>query len=92
MAFLRIAFFPDGTMEHWRVMAAAVGDVTIPEDRRAFAAGPTPGGWQVMQLWDSRDALDRFNRDVYRWRPASTGHTCSHMWTRSASTINTRPA
>ena len=65
MAFLRMAFFPGGTIEHWRVVAAAVGDVTIPGGRRAFASGPAAGGWQVMQLWDSRDALDRFNREVY---------------------------
>lgn len=65
MAFLRMAFFPGGTIEHWRVVAAGVGHAPLPPGRLAFASGPAPGGWQVMQLWNSRDALDRFNRDVY---------------------------
>lgn len=65
MAFLRLAFFPGGTAEHWAAVVDAVGDVSPPEARRAFAAGPVEGGWQVMHLWDSRMELERFNRDTY---------------------------
>ncbi|WP_442893248.1 hypothetical protein [Aquipuribacter sp. SD81] len=65
MAFLRLALFPGGTAEHWAAVVAAVGDVVPPAARRAFAAGPVEGGWQVVQLWDSREDLDAFNRAVF---------------------------
>lgn len=61
MAFLRLAFFPEGTDEHWRAVVDEVGDIEPRADRRAFVAGPVDGGWQVMQLWDDRAGLDRFN-------------------------------
>lgn len=65
MAFLRMAFFPDGSDHHWRRVVAAVGDRLPPEGRFAFAAGPVEGGWQVVQLWNSLQDLDDFNRDVF---------------------------
>jgi hypothetical protein len=65
MAFLRLAFFPDGTVEQWSAVVSAVGDVAPPAGRRAFAAGPVAGGWQVMQLWDNRKGLEDFNREVF---------------------------
>lgn len=65
MAFLRLAFFPGGTSQHWAAVRQAVGAIDVPRARRAFAAGPTEGGWQVMQLWDTREDLERFNHDVY---------------------------
>ena len=65
MAFLRLAFFPGGTAQHWAAVGQAVGDIDGPTARRAFAAGPAEGGWQVMQLWDTREDLERFNLDVY---------------------------
>ena len=36
-----------------------------PKGRRAFAAGAVEDGWQVMQLWDSREYLEDFNREVF---------------------------
>ena len=65
MAFLRLAFFPGGTAQHWAAVHRAVGDIGAPTARRAFAAGPVEGGWQVVQLWDTREDLERFNHDVY---------------------------
>jgi len=65
MAFLRLAFFPGGTAAHWEAVVEAVGDLPPPEARRAFASGPIDGGWQVVQLWDTRDALEQFNRKIY---------------------------
>jgi len=65
MAFLRLAFFPGGTAAHWEAVVEAVGDLPPPEARRAFASGPIDGGWQVVQLWDTRDALEEFNREIY---------------------------
>jgi hypothetical protein len=65
MAFRRLAFFPGGTAAHWDAVVNSVGDVSVPKARRAFVAGPIEGGWQVVQLWDTRDDLERFNRDIY---------------------------
>ena len=65
MALLRLAFFPGGTFAHWEAVVDAVGDVSVPAARQAFAAGPIDGGWQVVQLWDTRDDLERFNADIY---------------------------
>jgi hypothetical protein len=65
MAFMRLAFFPNGSEDHWEAVVAEVGDVLPPVARRAFAAGPAEGGWQVMQLWDSRADLEQFNDEVF---------------------------
>lgn len=73
MALLRLAFFPEGTAEQWAVVRSAVGDRPPPEARLAFAAGPCEGGWQVMQLWQSRADLEHFNEQVYRPAMAQMG-------------------
>ncbi len=65
MTFVRLAFFPDGTAEHHRALAAAIGDVQPPPGRLCFVAGPADGGWQVVQVWRSRAELDDFNRAVF---------------------------
>lgn len=65
MAFLRLAFFPGGTAEQWAAALQAIGDIPPPEGRRALAAGPVDDGWQVMQLWDSREDLEGFNRATF---------------------------
>ena len=65
MAFLRLAFFPGGTAEQWAAVVGSLGEVPPPEGRRAFAAGAVEDGWQVMQLWDNREGLERFNREVF---------------------------
>ncbi|GAA4990103.1 hypothetical protein [Kineococcus glutinatus] len=65
MAFVRLAFFPGATREHFAAVEAAVGDVAPPPARRLFAAGPVPGGWQVVQVWRTAADLEEFNRTVY---------------------------
>lgn len=61
MTLVRLAFFPGGTEEQYRRLAAAMGEPRPPADRLVFAAGPVPGGWQVLQVWRTRAALDEFN-------------------------------
>ena len=61
MAFARIAVFPGGTEAHHRTIVDALGDAHVdPEGRILFAAGPTPEGWQILQVWESREQLDRW--------------------------------
>lgn len=61
MTFVRTAFFPGGTAAHYAALGEAMGQVPVPEGRVAFLAGPTDGGWLVVQVWRSREELDAFN-------------------------------
>ena len=63
MAFLRMAYFPEATSEHFEQLARQMPPES-PSGRLVFAAGPVSGGWQVVQLWESRELLEAFNRDV----------------------------
>jgi heme-degrading monooxygenase HmoA len=61
MAFARIAVFPGGTEAHHRTIVEALGDAHLEaEGRILFAAGPTQDGWQILQVWESREQLDRW--------------------------------
>lgn len=65
MAFVRLAFFPGGTAEHEAALASALADAPVPPERLLFASGAVDGGWQVVQVWESRGALEAFNRDWF---------------------------
>ncbi|MVA75799.1 hypothetical protein GC722_07155 [Auraticoccus sp. F435] len=75
MTFARLAFFPGGTVEHYRALETAIGPVPRPDGRLVFAAGPAPGGWQVVQIWRSKDELDAFNAAVFLPAVARLGGT-----------------
>ena len=64
VAFVRLAFFPDGTSAHYGALAAELVAAPAPAERLLFAAGPVDGGWQVVQVWHSRAALDAYNEAV----------------------------
>lgn len=66
MAFVRLAFFPDGTLAQYEAMSHELATAPIPPGRHVFAAGQVDGGIQVVQVWDSREALEAFNRDWLR--------------------------
>ncbi|NHA67052.1 hypothetical protein [Phycicoccus flavus] len=70
MAFVRLAFFPGGTAAHEQVLADALVGAPEPPGRLLFASGAVEGGWQVVQVWTSREELDAFNRDWFlpAWR------------------------
>ena len=63
MVFVRLAFFPGGTAEHYAALQAVV-DAPAPPERYFFAAGPVDGGWQVVQAWRSQEDLEAFNDAV----------------------------
>lgn len=61
MAFARVATFPQGTEAHHRVLVEALGDAHVdPSGRILFAAGPVDDGWQILQVWEDRDQLERW--------------------------------
>ena len=63
MAFVRLAFFPGGTPEHYRALERALGDAPSPPGRRVFAVGALDDGLQVVQVWESKAQLDAFNAE-----------------------------
>lgn len=61
MAFARIALFPGGTEAHHQAIVEALGDAQVdPRGRILFAAGPAEEGWQIVQVWESRESLERW--------------------------------
>lgn len=65
MAFVRLAHFAGGTREHYDALARLMTLAKPPAGRHVFAAGPTEDGWQVVQVWSSRSALEDFNREHF---------------------------
>lgn len=64
--FVRMAFFPGGSEVHYAALERELAGVEPPAARLLFAAGPTADGWQVVQVWESEEELDRFNAQVFR--------------------------
>jgi hypothetical protein len=61
MAFARIATFPNGTQEQYEYLGQLMGEgVARQPDRRLLASGPTDDGWTIIQIWESRQALEDF--------------------------------
>lgn len=55
--------FPQATCAHFDELAQQMPSER-PRGRLLFAAGPVRGGWQVVQVWESKELLDTFNRAV----------------------------
>lgn len=64
MVFVRLAFFPGGTADHYAALQRVVEVAAPPAERYFFAAGAAAGGWQVVQAWRSREDLEAFNAAV----------------------------
>jgi hypothetical protein len=64
MAFARIAVFPGGTQEQYEYLGELMGEgVAHQPERRLLAAGPSEAGWTIIQVWDSKEPLERFIED-----------------------------
>ena len=67
MAFARIAVFPGGTKDQYEYLGGLMGDgVAHQPERRLIAAGPTDDGWAILQVWDSKEPLERFIEEHLR--------------------------
>jgi hypothetical protein len=61
MAVLLINTFDGGTEEQYRAVHSHMRiDENPPPGLIFHAAGPVDGGWQVVDVWESRAAFDRF--------------------------------
>lgn len=76
MPYARIALFPDGTQEQHEAIVEGLGDAhTNAPGRLVFAAGPTPEGWQIIQVWETQEQLDD-------WVQANLGKAFAHAGSR----------
>ena len=61
MAFVRLAMFPGGTEESHNAVVEGLGEAhhSAP-GRLLFAAGPGPEGWNIVQVWESSQHMERW--------------------------------
>ena len=62
MAFGIVHHFPGGTKEQYDASLAAVhpGPDKLPDGQIFHAAGPSPGGWTIMAVHESKESWERF--------------------------------
>jgi hypothetical protein len=61
MSYLVTHFFEGGTAPQYEAIVAVAHPAKgLPPGQTYHAAGPTDGGWLVVSVWDSKDALDTF--------------------------------
>ena len=65
MAYAIIHHFSGGTKEQYEATLAAVhpGKADLPPGQTFHAAGPSPGGWTIMAVHDTKASWEQF-RDV----------------------------
>ena len=61
MPYARLALFPEGTQQQHEAIAEALGDAHIhAPGRLIFAAGATPEGFHIVQVWETREQLEQW--------------------------------
>ncbi len=67
MPYVISHFFPSGTCAQYEAaMLAMHGELgRIPDGQIIHAAGPVPGGFQVIAIQRSKDSWDRFVTEVF---------------------------
>ena len=76
MAFARLALFPDGTQQQHEAIVEGLGAAYHDAPGRLmFAAGPTPEGWQILQIWETETQLEK-------WVEDNLGRAFAHAGTR----------
>jgi hypothetical protein len=64
MAIIVVAELPGGTAEQDEAMVKEVGgDTNPPAGMLMRLAGPIPGGWRIVTIWESEEAFQSFRRD-----------------------------
>ena len=67
MAEAYITLFPGGTEDQFNALIAEMGTGhTDQPDRILFAAGPADGGWQIVQVWEKPEGLERLAEEHLR--------------------------
>jgi len=66
MAYAIIHHFPGGTKEQYEasITAAHPSRSSLPKGQLTHAAGPSPGGWTIVVVYDSKANWERFRDGV----------------------------
>ena len=66
MAYAIVHHFPGGTKEQYEATLAAVhpSKAGLPPGQTFHAAGPSPGGWTIMAVHDSKANWEEFRDNV----------------------------
>ena len=65
MAYAVIHHFPGGTKEQYEAgIAASHPGGKHPEGQFFHAAGPSPGGWTIVGVHDTKESYERFLNNV----------------------------
>jgi hypothetical protein len=66
MAHGVVHHFPGGTREQYEASIAAVhpSDGSLPDGQTFHAAGPSPGGWTIVAVHDSKESWERFRDGI----------------------------
>jgi hypothetical protein len=66
MAYGVVHQFAGGTKEQYEASIAAVhpGKGSLPKGQIYHAAGPSPGGWTIIAVHDSKESWERFRDGV----------------------------
>ncbi|MDA9504945.1 hypothetical protein XI09_09550 [Bradyrhizobium sp. CCBAU 11386] len=66
MAYAIIHYFPGGTKDQYEKSIAAVHPSSggLPTGQIFHTAGPTPGGWTVIAVHDTKESWERFREQI----------------------------
>ncbi|MCW2822866.1 MAG: hypothetical protein JWR64_2661, partial [Marmoricola sp.] len=66
MAYGVVHHFPGGTKEQYEASIAAVHPSAdeLPEGQIFHAAGPSPDGWTIMAVHESRASWEKFRDEI----------------------------
>jgi hypothetical protein len=82
MAVAIVMDFPGGTREQYdQVVARMHLDGLLPPGAMHHTAGPTAGGWRVIDVWESREGFERFAEERIVPLSAAAGMRRPEMFT-----------
>ena len=65
MAYAIIHYFPGGTKDQYEKSIAVVHPLGgLPTGQIFHTAGPTPGGWTVIAVHDTKESWERFREQI----------------------------
>ena len=98
MAYGIIHFYPNGTKAQYDAEIAVVhphGGAGLPVGQLYHAAGPSPGGWSVIAIHDSKETWQKFLdgvllptiqsqiKDGFKTEPQATYFEVDHLQEKS---------
>jgi hypothetical protein len=66
MAYGVVHHFPGGTKQQYEASIAAVhpGPGQLPDGQVFHAAGPSPDGWTIMAVHESKESWERYRNEI----------------------------